>query len=111
MRAVGKKSSGVLDLNNIPMVLVDDLFANDKMDHIGGHAKYYRHHGDTEDMPFRGLHIICPKCGHLAGIHFSELGWKWDGNIEKPTCTPSILHDSPKCGWHVYLTNGVFTGC
>lgn len=97
-----------------PFVLVDDLFAEGKMDHVGGHGQYYLHGGDPEGHPWRGLHFICPKCGHMGGMNFDTgdgHGWKWDGNLEKPTCTPSILHSSKDCGWHVYLTNGVFVEC
>lgn len=99
---------------NIPLVLVDDLFAEGKMDHVGGHGAYYRHHGDPEDGPLRGLHFICPKCGQMGAISIGQengRGWTHDGNWEKPTCTPSILHDSPRCGWHGYLTKGEFVPC
>lgn len=46
--------------------------------------------------------------------------WKWDGNRESPTLTPSIncLAHNPEnpaekyagCGWHGHLVAGVFTG-
>lgn len=97
---------------NVPLVLVDDLFAEGVMDKVGGHGKYYLHGGDPEGHPWRGLHFICPKCGHLGGINLDPVhGWTHDGNWEKPTCTPSILHDRGKCGWHAHLTKGEFVPC
>lgn len=33
--------------------------------------------------------------------------WNWDGNIEKPTISPSVA--CQLCGWHVVITNGVAT--
>lgn len=57
------------------------------------------------------LRFVCPGCGELGGINFSAGGWTWDGNREAPTCTPSILHDKGRCGWHGYLTAGEFRPC
>jgi len=59
---------------------------------------------------FTRLEFMCP-CGndHLAGVRFQpafQQGWKWDGDKEKPTVTPSILINP--CGWHGYLTKGQF---
>lgn len=31
--------------------------------------------------------------------------WHWDGNLEKPTLTPSVGCDK-RCGWHGHITNG-----
>jgi len=74
------------------------------------------------------LNFGCPRghgnCGSIIiGNGFKPPGektWQWDGNVEKPTLTPSIncLDRNPKnpkekyagCGWHAYLTNGEFTG-
>jgi hypothetical protein len=40
--------------------------------------------------------------------------WGWDGNVERPTLTPSINCVAEKngkstggCGWHGFITNGV----
>lgn len=33
-----------------------------------------------------------------------EHTWGWDGNIAKPTITPSI--DCTQCGWHGFIRNG-----
>lgn len=72
------------------------------------------------------LEFACPRgngrCGAIRiGNGFKPEGdktWQWNGNAECPTLTPSInclAHDpndpSKKyagCGWHAYLTNGVF---
>jgi hypothetical protein len=47
-----------------------------------------------------------------------EKRWNWDGNVDAPTLTPSILHTKrvdgvypDGCGWHGYLTAGEFTSC
>jgi hypothetical protein len=32
--------------------------------------------------------------------------WKWDGNLDEPTLTPSIGCDH-RCGWHGQLTRGI----
>lgn len=101
---------------NTPLVFVKDIFTHDPL--IPGHARYYRHGDDPKDGPWRGLHFVCPKCSHLGSIRFGPEGklgagpgWTHDGNWEKPTCTPSILHNSPKCNWHGYLTEGVLVEC
>ena len=79
-----------------------------------GSYKFYRHQGSDESA---GLHFVCPcGCGVVAGIAFlnppGQAGpkWTWNGNREKPTCTPSILKLSG-CRWHGYLTDGVFRSC
>jgi len=41
--------------------------------------------------------------------------WGWDGNLEKPTLTPSIFHDfsnpTSSVAWHGFLRAGRFEGC
>ena len=68
--------------------------------------------------------FVCPRgkrCSILLGPEFvdrptpdSLCVWKWDGNVERPTITPSINCISEKngkptggCGWHGFITNGV----
>lgn len=89
---------------NTPLVLVDDLFPDGVRDTIGGHG----HFTCNEDGLYTKLTFVCHKCGHLGGIHFEPAGWTWNGSVEKSTCTPSILHE---CGWHRYLTDGIFVEC
>lgn len=54
-----------------------------------------------------GFAYRCPGCGEedWLNIH-DDHGWRWDGDIESPTLTPSILHRP--CKWHGYLTSGEF---
>lgn len=38
------------------------------------------------------------------------LVWGWNGNVERPTITPSIGCDiAPRCGQHRVITNGVIS--
>ena len=41
--------------------------------------------------------------------------WQWDGDIDRPTLTPSIgspgMNDTPPTGWHGYLRAGRWEGC
>jgi hypothetical protein len=54
----------------------------------------------------------CPgcKCGHAVPVDGSR-GWQWNGSVDKPTITPSILVNvgggnptTPIC--HLHVTNG-----
>jgi hypothetical protein len=42
-------------------------------------------------------------------VHSGDMKrWHWDGNVEKPTITPSVnCNGQGGCGWHVTITNGV----
>jgi|SRR5882762_3321130 len=56
-----------------------------------------------------GMHHVCPRCGELGGMRFTgPKAWTWNGDRKAPTCWPSILHDSARCGWHGFLTEGDF---
>lgn len=38
--------------------------------------------------------------------------WTWDGNVERPTLTPSIACGQPRgSAWHGYLTAGMIRAC
>lgn len=37
------------------------------------------------------LAFWCPGCGHAHAITYGGNGWSWDGNVERPTFSPSIL--------------------
>lgn len=41
--------------------------------------------------------------------------WNWDGNLEKPTLTPSVFHDpnqpQSRYHWHGFITAGRMVGC
>lgn len=59
------------------------------------------------------LALWCPKYKvcltriHRAPADRASATWEWDGNIEKPTITPSIgCDDAPRCGRHSVISNG-----
>lgn len=77
------------------------------------------------------LNFACPlghgNCGAIVignqfkPAHPTNSAWTWDGNVEKPTLTPSIncltgktgnkqfpYEEYGGCGWHAYLRAGVF---
>jgi hypothetical protein len=68
--------------------------------------------------------FICPnnkRCSVLIGPTFVQRPtkdtlciWGWDGNLDKPTLTPSINCIAEKdgkptggCGWHGFITSGI----
>lgn len=78
-------------------------------------------HGKT----YTALKFMCPGCafGFATGLHILPVNtsntspsWNWDGNLEAPTLSPSILTHgvkapngdmiAPRC--HSYLRAGVF---
>lgn len=80
-----------------------------------------------EGYPGATAHIlfVCPnghRCGVLLGPDFVDRTsperacvWKWDGNLERPTISPSINCIAEKdgkptggCGWHGFITKGRF---
>ena len=82
--------------------------------------------GSIEGYPGATGHIIfvCPnakRCAVLLGpqavgrTDANRLSiWAWDGNLERPTITPSINCIAEKdgkptggCGWHGFITAGV----
>jgi hypothetical protein len=79
-----------------------------------------------EGYPGVTAHLLfeCPnrhRCGVLLAPQPIDRGddrklhvWGWNGNVEKPTLTPSINCIAEKdgkptggCGWHGFITNGV----
>ena len=59
-----------------------------------------------------GMGFVCPcGCGNESWLPVTEPGpvWAWDGNVDAPTLTPSILNRF--CKYHGFLTNGVFESC
>jgi uncharacterized protein DUF6527 len=74
--------------------------------------------------PAKWLRFACPRgrgeCSVPLSPQKTSKGhtWKWDGNRERPTLTPSIncLSHDPQtgerfagCGWHGHITGGRFT--
>lgn len=63
-----------------------------------------------------GLWLWCPACQDIVRIVIGPAGWTWDGDLEQPTITPSILtHEAlkadgtvhrPRC--HSFVTAGVW---
>jgi len=62
--------------------------------------------GDNEPA---GVIYLCPcGCGQIRSLDFKPHGspsWDWDGNVEKPTLTPSVHWIGH---WHGFLRNGVW---
>ncbi len=79
-----------------------------------GAFEYYR---SGERYP-AGMIYCCPcGCGRAGTLRFRPRAdpgpsWQWDGDIEKPTLTPSV-HDNPQgtTHWHGWLTAGVWKSC
>jgi len=60
-----------------------------------------------------GIFYRCPCCGDMRTVPIAEKPtkknqWKWNGNIKKPTLSPSIRH-LDKCKWHGFLRKGIWT--
>lgn len=68
---------------------------------------------------YQALMFVCPGCASMhgnSGLHMLPVNsstkfpsWDWDGNLEAPTLSPSILtgRDQPlKC--HSFLKGGIF---
>ena len=41
--------------------------------------------------PERGVHFRCPGCNEIHGIKYEPTGWTFNGNLEFPTFSPSVL--------------------
>lgn len=78
--------------------------------------------GQDEVRFYDALAFVCPGCQEIegeggTGLHMLPVNtdktspsWWWDGNLEAPTLTPSILSgmndEARRC--HSFLTAGVF---
>lgn len=72
------------------------------------------------NMVYEALMFVCPGCAaggpegydglHILPVNVENVGkpsWTWDGNLEKPTLSPSILTDGyTRC--HSFLRVGIF---
>lgn len=69
----------------------------------------------ADDGAVTDLTYVCPcGCKEWRQIPVGASHWAWDGNETSPTLTPSILHMKNRdgdCGWHGYLTAGVWETC
>lgn len=89
----------------IPARLVDNI--TQELD--PGVFKYYSYR-EPEDKA--GLNYRCPcGCGSVGALIFRKLDehptWEWDGNVEKPTLSPSIQRNVG-CKTHCHLIAGVW---
>jgi hypothetical protein len=71
---------------------------------------------DFGEIPAEGAHgpghvyvFLCPgcECGHLFTV--GPNGWTWNGSMEKPTFTPSLLcnQDMPESRCHSFVRDGM----
>lgn len=76
---------------------------------------------DDHGVVYQALMFVCPGCetldDHGTGLHMLPVNspqkspsWDFDGNLEAPTLSPSILSykDDPKRRCHSFLVAGVF---
>lgn len=110
---------------NVPVTWVDDLLDYSLW------AEHNGNHSCRADLPDgaaqwdlardqRRLTYVCP-CGckewrqvPVAPDQKLQSHWLWDGNETAPTLTPSILHvkhRDDECGWHGFLTAGIWVTC
>lgn len=74
---------------------------------VPGSAKW----GTDQNGKIASLSFICPcGCRAVCAVPVYPGGWVWNGDLEKPTLTPSIQILNP-CRWHGYLKAGVFEPC
>ena len=63
--------------------------------------------GDTGNQGVQTLYVFhCPGCKYGHGFHVPR--WTWNGSLDKPTFTPSLLcngHD-PASRCHSFVTDG-----
>lgn len=78
-------------------------------------------HIQSGDLRYEALLFVCPGCASVdppgnGGIHMlpvnntHDIGkpnWEWDGNLEAPTLSPSILSQG-RVRCHSFLRSGVF---
>lgn len=90
---------------------VGDPVAKSVLRHVNDHGEVYD-----------ALAFVCPGCqtqGYGTGLHMLPINspthqpsWEWDGNLERPTLSPSILTNSTWKGeptvCHSFLKEGVF---
>lgn len=66
---------------------------------------------------YDALAFLCPGCAEMggSGLHLlpvtpneGRASWQWDGNLEAPTVSPSILTRYSEGVCHSFLRAGVF---
>ena len=108
---------------NVPLKFVDTVFGAESVYDEEGHA--FRRDlppgvakwlSDTEGKPNSALTYTCPcGCGAVGAISVNTgekeaRAWQWDGNVDKPTLSPSI-QKTWGCRWHGHLVNGEWVPC
>lgn len=92
----------------VPAVLVDDV-----ADHHDTPGAYDIRTIDGEGRP-AGMGFVCPcGCRREGWLPFKperSPSWEWDGSVEKPTLSPSVLQVGG-CRWHGWLRAGVWEPC
>lgn len=93
---------------------VDDVGASPETSQPGD-AEWATQEDSSFPGKIAGLLFVCPcGCRSLGCLNIIKIDahpvWSWNGNVERPTLTPSIQKNSP-CRWHGYLTDGVFKPC
>lgn len=81
-------------------------------------AYHFRLWPDTDQVG--GMAFMCPcGCGFECWIALENdqlearpgAMWKWNGNEDKPTLTPSVFNTGLKCKWHGWLSDGEWKPC
>lgn len=57
----------------------------------------------------RHLFFHCPGCKH--GHSYTVPRWTWNGSMDKPTFTPSLLNTTPEKRCHLFVTDGRIHFC
>lgn len=65
------------------------------------------------DLEYEQLRLWCPGCDRLHAVRVSgpEPQWEWDGNLDAPTISPSILvtmNTEPATVCHSFFKAGVW---
>lgn len=74
-------------------------------------SKLHRY-SNPEGLPGEQLWFNCPGCecahGFTVGSSVPGRNWQWNGSMDKPTFTPSLLcnKDYPESRCHSFVTDG-----
>lgn len=95
---------------------MDDVLEGIRYENGVGFARKGLVRGDgawrnRDDGKAHQLWFVCP-CGchtiQAVSVFAGDRGWQWNGDLDKPTLTPSIqLIDG--CDWHGFLKDGWWT--
>lgn len=69
---------------------------------------------DSQDKTVQIAYFYCPACKKEHPYHTKgPSAWEWNGEVEKPTFSPSLLVDGhdPEKRCHLFLRNGVIEYC